>query len=104
VNRFIVATNNANTIQKNAITEVIKNKGWGFWHHFEEFWMVATQDTDMTTSKQLYDELSGLPSIGGQLYMVVMRLPNSPAEQPTFSGFGPKSGWEWTDLHWVKVG
>src|SRR5580704_5705706 len=103
MNRFIIATNNASAVQKNAITEHLKSKGWAFWHHFEDFWMVATNPLDFTTSQQLWTELGDIPSVGRQTFMIVIRMSES-GQPMTHFGFGPPQGWEWTRQYWGPAG
>ncbi len=101
--RFIIATNNATAEQRNAITDFVKEKGWAFWHHFEDFWMVVTDDYSHMTSKQLFNELTDIPVIGKQFYIIVIRMAGQ--DQPmTHFGFGPPKGWEWTAKCWSRVG
>lgn len=103
MSQFIIATNNANALQRNAITEHVKSKGWAFWHHFEDFWMLKTTDFDLTTSQQLWAELTSIPIIGNNTYMLVIRLAK-PGEPMTHFGYGPAAAWEWTKQYWGAVG
>lgn len=108
MSQFIIATDSASAVQRNAITDHVKSKGWAFWHHFDGFWMVATSDYGVvdynkTTSEQLYNELMKLPVIGTTISLLVIRLPDKGSPMTHF-GYGPKPGWEWAKRYWGPVG
>ncbi len=103
MNRFIIATNKATAVQQNAITEHVKAKGWAFWHHFEDFWLVTTGMFDNTTSQQLWTELSDIPVVGKQAFMMVIKASEN-GQPMTHFGFGPREGWEWTKQFWGTAG
>jgi hypothetical protein len=106
MSQFVIATDKLTADQRNAITNHIKSKGWAFWHHFEDLWLVTTSQNDNTTSHGLFNELTGLPIVGKAAYMLVIRLSTHGAQgKPmTYFGFGPQQGWEWTKKYWGKVG
>lgn len=103
MNQFIIATNLASAIQRNAITNYLKSKGWAYWHHFEDLWMVAINDPDTITSQQLFNDITSIPVIGKQTYILIIRLPK-PGQPMTHCGFGPTDGWTWTKEYWGQVG
>ena len=101
--QFIIATNNAGVDKRNAITNFVKSKQWGFWHHFEDFWMITTNEPDQTTSQQIYEELTAKPEIGKEIFIIVIRMAKT-GHPMTHFGFGPPQGWEWTSKYWGVVG
>jgi hypothetical protein len=103
MSQFIIATNNANAIQRNAVTEYVKSKGWAYWHHFEDLWMFTTAQNDVATSQQIFNELTNISEIGKTTYIIVIRLAK-PGQPMTHFGFGPAAGWDWTKQYWGSVG
>ncbi len=39
--RFIISANNATAAQKDQITIFLKNQGFGYWHWFNDIWLVT---------------------------------------------------------------
>jgi hypothetical protein len=103
MNQFIIATNVATVAQRNLITEFLNSKGWSFWHHFEDLWLLTITDNDALTSKQIYEKIKSIPDFGANTYLLVMMVAKQGKEMKHF-GFGPAAGWEWTSKNWGSVG
>ncbi len=92
--KFVVATNRATVEQRNAITRFFQSKSIGFWHHFNDLWLVSSNQFDGTI--QLRDAL--ITEAPGVLILVLeVDVPNT---TKPWSGFGRKKMWPWLQKFW----
>lgn len=89
---FAVAAAPSDQIRRDSITMHFKNQGWGFWHWFPDFWILATQNDD-ATSEELRETVK---TIAPGLYCMVLALDTS----SSWAGFGSPEWKEWFDIHW----
>ena len=101
MSNFIICTNSAvggnagaTTIERNAITEHLKAKGWPVWHWFEDVWL-AVDESEETTPRELREELRSL--IDEKTFILIMQV-----EPVAFSGYGRKDGWPWMKENWGR--
>jgi hypothetical protein len=94
MSHFVICTNSkiggsagASVLERNAITDYLKFKGWPVWHWFEDVWFTVDA-SETTATGTLRDELRAI--IDDRTHILVLKV-----HPLAHSGFGPKAGWPW---------
>jgi hypothetical protein len=93
-NRFLIALTSGNVIQRNAVTEFIRAKGWKVWHWIEDLWLLTDVPPEVSP-RTLWDDLIQAPTLKVAKGLV-MRLDS---EMKYWGGNDPES-WEWMKQNW----
>lgn len=88
--RFIIATENFRKAEADALTAVLDDSSYAYWHWVESFWLVLTPDNTQT-ARQLWNEVvEAVPSIEPKT-MLVMRI-----DKPmSYFGRANDAAWNW---------
>ena len=94
--RFMVITNgrNSDSDSRNTITNFVRSKGWGFWHHLSDLWLITGAPSTMTT-KELWSEIDKLLPPGKDRLLVF----DADNTRKYFGRLPPKS-WPWLSKNW----
>lgn len=96
---FIVATNSAPTIVRDALTAFLQTRPWGYWHHVNDLWIIA-ELPDEYTAQKLWNEITTAVPICEPVTMLVLSM-----DQPrTYWGRGPRPGWDWLKQYFGNSG
>ena len=93
--RFVLLVDGANVSERNAITAFVKGK-FGFWHHFEDAWLLTSNDADWDASK-IRDAILGHTSAS----ILVLKV-DVPAELPRWSGRATTKMFDWLKKTWTS--
>ena len=91
--RFIISTDSLPKTEADALTGVLSQLSYPFWHWIENFWLVLLPENEgaTKTAKELHAEIvAKIPSMEPKT-MLVMRL-DAPA---TYWGRANKEAWDW---------
>jgi hypothetical protein len=96
MSQFIICIDNGNANIRNAITNYLRDSGWGYWHWVDDVWLTAGVPDSMT-SKLLWERLEKLPDIAGQS-VLVFRVSN---DTECYGRLKP-GAWEWFKKNWNR--
>jgi hypothetical protein len=94
---FVLTVQGASEAQRNAITNYLKNGGYGYWHWLSDFWIIETAYPNLS-SAALRDEM--LKLIPGLWFNVFAVRPIA----GDWAGFGDTSSAEWLNENWKEKG
>jgi hypothetical protein len=89
--RFVILVDDATPAQQNAVTLFLKGKV-GYWHHFSDAWLVASNSGEWTAAK-LRDELTKVVS-GPSVLVLKIDSPKG------WAAFGTKGIFAWLHSTW----
>ncbi|MES9901097.1 MAG: hypothetical protein ABW168_00275 [Sedimenticola sp.] len=93
--RFVVAINNASTEQRNAIAKYLHEQEFGYWHWFQDFWLVTTIDSKIG-STYIRDVIQ---TVASGVHCLVLEVEGNSEK---WAGFGDKDRFDWLHKSWNK--
>ena len=95
--RFLIATQGMTLEQQAKVTNRVRDRGFGWWHWIDEFWLLTTSSTDVT-AVSLRDELT---AIAPATRTLVMEIPED-ISWAGRDGIGQKNEiFDWLKATWV---
>lgn len=95
--RFVVALDSSNKSQNDSFVEYIKDKGYGWWHWIDNFWLLTDSSGNLTAAKLRTD----LGEIYPGVHKLVLELRGNDDD---WAGFGPnsekKNMFSWLKSNW----
>jgi|HubBroStandDraft_2_1064218.scaffolds.fasta_scaffold18665_5 hypothetical protein len=91
---FVLAGNELSPLQRNTITKYLSDTGYGYWHWFQDFWLV-TSANNYVTSVNLRESLKLV--VPGTHFMVFAVEPS-----PDWAGVGNETWAEWIHQNWSR--
>lgn len=92
--RFIVAINDPTTEQRNSITNYVSDQKYGYWHWYQDFWLLTTRNGDIKAST-IRDSIQ---SVASGVTCFVLPVEGSPE---SWAAFGKKEEFKWLHETWV---
>jgi hypothetical protein len=92
--KFIIATNQATSEQQNAITKLVKDMGWGYWHWFENLWLLQNVPDDWAPGG-IHATLIRDPILK-ECSLIVMSV----SDPISYWGNAPQESWSWMFDKW----
>ena len=88
--RFIIATENLDKEQANALTNCLDELDFQYWHWIEGFWLVISK-SDTQTAKEIWEHITTkIPDLNAKT-MLLMRID----EPISYWGRAAKPAWDW---------
>ena len=94
---FVVAIQGGSADSRDKITQYVKGRGWGFWHWFDDVWLIAGVPEE-TTAKELYLHLSSLSKELETVSLLIFSMDKK--ESRSHWGRSNPDGWEWMRTNW----
>jgi hypothetical protein len=93
--KFIVAISDATAENRDAISNRLKNLGFGYWHWMPDIWLLTTSSA--LTAESIRDEVMKLaPSIN----IFVTPVANPPGGM-IWATYSPEEWQEWLNKNWT---
>jgi hypothetical protein len=92
--KFIIATDHASPEQQNAITNHVKAMGWGYWHWFEDLWLLENVP-DMWTPASIHT-IFIREAILQECTIMIMNV----SDPISYWGNSPQESWSWMLEKW----
>jgi hypothetical protein len=93
--KFVIAIDSGNQVIRNQITTYLKTKNWGFWHWFDDIWLLSAVE-EFQTPKSIYELLVAHASIGNQTIIVF----DVDSDSRSYWGRAKQDAWEWLSTQW----
>jgi hypothetical protein len=90
---FVLAVQGASEAQRNAITQYLRDNGYGFWHWLADFWIVQTTTPDLQAPAFRDVIKQFLPGLVFNVFAI--RPINN-----DWAGFGDHRSVEWLKENW----
>lgn len=90
--RFVLIVDDATQEQQNSVTNSLKDKPYGFWHHLSDVWLLVDPN-DQQTPASLRDYLKDI--VPGATTLV-LRIDDKHA----WAGFGVPDNFKWVRDDW----
>jgi len=94
--RFAAVVDDSTPTQQNAISEWVRDAGFGFWHYYSDLWLLVDWSNGHTTSS-IRDKLRDLTS-GASNIVIQVQHPDD------WAAFGNKESFEWLNTVWLGKG
>lgn len=91
--RFVVAVNNASREQKDAITKMLSENQYGYWHWFQDFWLLTSSINDIN-SAVIRDEIQ---KVASGVHCFVLAVDGDPNN---WAAYGKKEQFDWLHKTW----
>lgn len=83
---FVAVDDDATKVQRDAFTNYVRQKKWGFWHHTSSAWLIVDSLNRCTATEIRDKAMQLMPSV------TTIALEIDPKD---YAAFGPKVGHEW---------
>lgn len=96
-NRFMLTIEEISKAEEEAILEFCRANKFGWWHWFDNFWLLYTEDMSVTAF-QLTEEINSL--FAAKKEMFVMEIEES--KRNDWAGWGRKEKFDWLHEGWKE--
>lgn len=93
-NKFIVAISEANAQKRDAISDYVKGRGYGYWHWMPDIWLLTTSKP--VTAEQIRNALMRVARGINILVTPVV----APPEGMPWALYAPDEWAEWLEKNW----
>jgi hypothetical protein len=92
---MVIALNNGTAEQRQALSDFVDAKPWGYWHWFHDLWILPSKGTPPgLTATALYEEIEKVPALKKATILVL-----GFDRPPEYFGKANKDGWKWMEEH-----
>lgn len=96
---ILIALDKATAEEREAITNFVVAKQWGYWHWFQDLWILPSAGIPSNvTAKSVYEEFEKIPAL--KTTTAIVMAFNEP---PEYFGRANPDAWKWMNQHGGRV-